>query len=270
MLLSMSWSTRLESLALGFLNPLAFALRNRIRHRRAGYRERPSARPLSVAAAELLRRNGLESLVDRCEDWTLDSNLYVLDLLEQSLSRFLPARGGVTSVLDVGCKNFEYAPGLLAAFAPFTADRSRLRLTGIELDAYRVYSSLHSRADAAEYFLGLARDLGFTGDHRFLAGDVLDHHDRYDCVTWFSPFLTLYPLLRWGLARDQLRPAALIRHVVARVAPGGLLVVVNQEPEEDEIQRALFRDLGIEAESFVVTSKFPRKYPQCFVHCVRG
>jgi len=260
---------RLECAALALLNPVAYALRNRLRFRRAGYSERRTT-PLDALSNTLLTRHGLLPIVDRCYEGSLLSITHALDLLELFFRIEPPPIASSLRLLDVGSKNFEMAPGILASLRPFVAQPSHLESTGIELDAYRVYAHGHSRADAAAYFLGFARELGFSAAHRFLAGDVCEHDETYDCITWFSPFLTPAPLLRWGLARRHLRPEATLKHVAARLRPGGLLVIVNQEPEEAELQRAMFDRLGIRARSQTLVSAFPRKHRECHVHCVRG
>lgn len=260
---------RLECAALALLNPVAYALRNRLRFRRAGYSERRTT-PLDTPSTGLLTRHGLLPIVDRCYEGSLLSITHALDLLEQTFRIESPPTRSSLRVLDVGAKNFEMAPGILAALRPFVSKASQLELTGIELDAYRVYADGHSRADAAAYFVGFARELGFSAAHRFLAGDVCEHEESYDCITWFSPFLTPAPLLRWGLARRHLRPEATLKHVVARLRPGGLLVIVHQEPEEAELQRAMIERLGLTARSLTLVSGFPRKHRDCHVHCVRG
>jgi hypothetical protein len=71
---------------------------------------------------------------------------------------------------------------------------------------------------------------------------ALDGH--YGVVLWFLPFVVEGALRSWGLPRRFFAPEALFRHVLARVAPGGVLLVVNQGEGERDAQRALFEGAG--------------------------
>jgi len=68
--------------------------------------------------------------------------------------------------------------------------------------------------------------------------------DRYGLVLWFLPFVQEGALRVWGLPRRFFAPEALFRHVLARVAPGGTLLIVNQGEGERDVQRALFAGIG--------------------------
>jgi hypothetical protein len=266
---STSFAERVECALLALANPVFFALRSRLRFRRAGYRETratPLTDPLAIAT---LQRFGLADLTERMHASTLATTLHVVDLLAAVFERHPPPTATPLRALDVGSKNFEVAPALLASLVARGARRDAIELTGIELDAYRVYADGHSRADAAAYFLALAADAGFGGAHRFVAGDVLAHREPYDVITWLHPFVTPAPLLRWGLPRRHLAPERMLAHVASLRAPGGMLVIVNQEPEEAAIQRDLFARVGLEATSFDVPSRFPRRHATSPVHVVK-
>ncbi|MCC7171317.1 MAG: hypothetical protein IT459_12780 [Planctomycetes bacterium] len=265
----MSFAQRVECALRALANPVFFALRSRLRFRRAGYRETretPLTDPVAIAT---LQRFGLTDLTERMRASTLATTLHVVDLLDAVFERHAPPTATPLRVLDVGSKNFEVAPALLASLAAHRGRRDAIELTGIELDAYRVYADGHSRADAAAYFLALAAEVGLGRSHRFIAGDVLEHRERYDVITWFHPFVTPAPLLRWGLPLRHLAPERMLEHVASLRAPGGLLVIVNQEPEEAAIQRELFARVGLEATSFEVPSRFPRRHATCPVHVVK-
>lgn len=264
-----SFAQRVECALLALANPVFFALRSRLRFRRGGYRETRATPLTDPVALETLRRCGLDGVIERMSEPTLATTLHVVDLLEAVFTRHPPPSSSPLRVLDVGCKNFEVAPALLASLATRGVRRDAIELTGIELDAYRVYAGGHSRADAATYFLELAAKAGFGGAHRFIAGDVLEHREHYDVITWLHPFVTPTPLLRWGLPLRHLAPERMLAHVASLRAPGGLLVIVNQEPEEAAIQRGLFARVGLDATSFDVASKFPRRHTRCPVHIVK-
>ena len=92
----------------------------------------------------------------------------------------------------------------------------------------------------------------------YRVGCVTEVPGAFGLVTWFLPFVTVEPLLCSGLPRRFYQPAALLEHVWSLVAPGGALVVVNQERDEDEAQRALFAAASIPAISLgLVQSVWP-------------
>lgn len=235
------------------LNPATFALRQALRFRREGYIEGPldlekvSARlrdQLSSPRVRALSEHyGMDAFRDRLGHAAYTKSLFACDVLDR-VNAALPlwaVPSTRVSVLDVGTKNFESAPGLwcaarkLSGLAP-----EALRLSGAEIDAYVIYRSLHSRADAAEYYAGL-----LPGPARYVPGDVCDLNECFDLVTCFFPFLTPSPLLWWGLPGHLLRPQAVFDHVCQRVVPGGTLVVMNHSEEEAEIQQDLFRGAGL-------------------------
>lgn len=129
----------------------------------------------------------------------------------------------------MGSKNGAYLPALGVFRPPFDA---------VELDAHRRYLWGSTRRAYGE-----AKAAAFPGS-RFVAGDVRELDGPWALVTWLLPFLTPGPLVAWGLPDRHLRPAELVRHVVDRVAPGGVLLVVNQGEEEHALQLALLADLA--------------------------
>jgi len=263
----------LESRMLSAANPLFFLMRRKIAFGRKGYSEGPDsdARPTpefakwmtSTAAADLIQRYELDDFQARMSPGSLASMVRFADLLAGAIARarqggFPPLqappfvdpfvdpsvdeastdRPGPLRVLDIGSKNFEAAPAIHRLLHRETGGRRPIELTGIEIDAHRVYRSLHSRADVARYYLSLIPEQSVT--HRYLAADFLTHDDVYDVVTWFKPFLTDYAHLRWGLPAHLLRPEPMVKHLLDRLAPGGFAVVVNQNDHEADIQRDLF------------------------------
>lgn len=242
------------------LNPAAFALRDALRFRRAGYREGPLA-PARVSprlraqlespqARALAETHGLAALVPRLDHAAYTKSLFVIELFER-LGEHIRTPSGPCAVLDVGCKNFECAPGLHAAVTRRCG--GEVSLTGSEIDAYPIYRNLHSRADAAHYYLGL-----LPGNHRYLPGDVRELTGRYGLITWFFPFVTPSPLLWWGLPERCFAPEAVFRHVLGLLAPGGTLVITNYTPEEVAAQAALFAGAGLCPEQTVIEDPIGR------------
>lgn len=223
-------------------NQVTFALRQRLAWQRGGYREQADD-PVAVAAAhpraerlqELLARYR-PALVDRCSAATILDNLDVLHMLDrvrQAVEWTAPER---IVALDVGAKNFYYAPALHAFWsAQATVDE----LVGVEVDAYRVYRNGYSRADyAAAYMAGLP-------GARFVAADIRSWHEPADVVTLMFPFVVPYPLIKWGLPLRLLAPEAILAHVWGLLKPGGLLIVINQDVVEAGAQAAVCRTVGV-------------------------
>lgn len=160
-------------------------------------------------------------------------NLYIIELLEQSFSF---NKISTPSILDIGSKNWFYAQGEHAFFAHNCKDFS---LTGIELDAFRVYTSFYSRYDAANFYI---KGLKNT---EYIAGNLLNHNHKYDYITWFFPFITATPLLKWGLPLKFYKPKEMLSHAYNLLNKNGQMLIVNQGKEEYKIQLQLLQELGI-------------------------
>lgn len=165
------------------------------------------------------------------QDWR--ESLYVLDVVRSAM----PPAGALPPgrALDVGSKNGTYLPGLAAAL-PRGWD-------AVEVDAHRRYLW-----GATRRAYGEAMAAGLP-DARFYAADVRVLPGPWAAVTWFLPFLTPAPLEAWGLPDDLLAPEALLRHVVDRLVPGGVLLLVNQGEREAAIQRELLDRVGVRYEA---------------------
>lgn len=171
--------------------------------------------------------------------------LHLIDLLDRlKLRKYRNPR-----VLEVGSHDFESAPALHAYFGG--------TLTGIELVPQR------ELAESRLQLIGGA-------PHRYLAGDVLEHQERYDVIVWLHPFLDRERLLEWGLAERHLRPRELYSHVRSLLRPGGLLLIVNQEESESRAQRALLEELGGVFESHEIELYFRGSEKPAYVHLVLG
>jgi hypothetical protein len=139
--------------------------------------------------------------------------------------------GGRLTVLDVGARNFSLAPvfhrlmrGL--HFSP--------QIHGIEIDAYRRLSNLHTRRDYADYFVSQ------TADSKFHVCDFLKWEVPADCIFLLNPFVTPSPLLAWGLPLRHFNPERFFAKVTGLLKPGeGLLFVTNPSEEEVEITKEL-------------------------------
>ncbi|MBI3391951.1 MAG: hypothetical protein HY039_02050 [Nitrospirae bacterium] len=143
--------------------------------------------------------------------------------------------------IDAGCKNFFYAFGLFRFLERFRKHGTRkTTLTGYEIDAFRVYTDLRSRADHARGYAS------FLPGARFVAGDFLDAPGPAVLVTAFFPFVTETPHLSWGLPLDLLQPEAFFRHALGILAPGGVLVTAAQGAKEFDAHLAILRRLRVD------------------------
>lgn len=236
--------------AADWFNDLAFRARNRLRWS-APARSRPAGTfaPLNARltpagrarADELRRRYDLARWPQLLTARQLQENLYVLDVLDQ---RGVNQHGVVGAAgahgLDIGAKDGSTLPARVAAGPPAWDQ--------IELDAHRRYADLSTRRAHAEKLAA-----AFPGC-RYLTGSVTELTGTYQVITWILPFVRLGPLRAWGLPARCFEPSRLLRHVVGLCAPGGRLLVVNQGPEERDLQHALFADAGIAIDAAPVES----------------
>ena len=156
---------------------------------------------------------------------------YVFDILNQYIK---PVPQESLKVLDIGSKNWAYVRGEYDFFRQFTPN---LFLDGVEIDAYRLYSNLYSRYEAAMFYTK-----GLEGVN-YYADDLLNMRDKYDYIIWLLPFVTPYPLQKWGLPKKFFMPEKLLEHAYSILKKE--MLIVNQGEEEAEIQKSLLEQLNI-------------------------
>ena len=251
--------------ALAMVNPAFFALRNFVQFRRAGYSEsaeedsapQPEQRLQTLSgkrARELELHFGLDAtLRQRLSTVSWSMTLYYADLLEAAFARAEFARSallqlaeqntGPIDALDIGAKNFISSIAIQRVMQGIAPERG-VCLSGVEIDGWRILRGWHSRHDMAQYYLSLLPPAAPGRQHAFLPMDFMRLEGQFDFITWFHPLLDAYPLLHWGLPRRLLKPEAMFAQMLARLRPGGIALIVNQEPHEDEFQRSLIADAG--------------------------
>lgn len=175
-------------------------------------------------------------------------NLYILELLQNQLD-LTKAKNNI-SILDIGSKNWFYAKGEYQFFKNHSFKKS-ITLTGIEIDAYRVYSSFYSRYDSAQ------NNIKGLNNANYISGDLLNHFDKYDYITWFFPFLTKEPLLYWGLPLDFYKPKQLLLHAFSLLNKNGTMIIMNQGEEEYIIQKTLLLNNNI---NFIEINEFKSSF----------
>ncbi len=228
-------------------NAFFFRLRQRVRWQRGPFIERNEPKdslhghPASERIRDLETRYALAALKARSRLSTYLENLYLLDLLEAAHRGWTGSYGEAAIGIDAGCKNFFYAFGLFRFLERFRIHGTRrVTLTGYEIDAFRVYTDLRSRADHA---LGY---VSFLPGTRFVAGDFREAPGPADLVTAFFPFVTETPHLVWGLPLDRLHPLAFFAHALKILAPGGVLVTAAQGVKEFDAHLAILRRLKVD------------------------
>ncbi len=182
------------------------------------------------------RKNYSEKEVDERE------NMYVYDILTQTLGL---DRQDKISVLDIGSKNWAYAKGEYNFFKQYC---SFLQLDGVEIDAYRLYSNFYSRYEVAKFYI---KDLEGAN---YYADNLLNINKKYDYIVWLLPFVTEYPLQKWGLPKEFFMPEKLLKHAYTLLQKE--MLIINQGAEEAEIQKALLEKLNIRYKFLgILTSK---------------
>jgi len=203
-----------------WLNAWRWATDRRARHQPRPYRETPAGAltgltlPVSRRLSQLRSHYGVGFEQQLNADNALENYVY-LDVLHRlrECSAAWPAEQG--RVLDVGCKNFYYAAALAAAFRP-------AQLMGLELEGHRRYRDGHRRSDYAAFYTGQ------ISGARYCVGDICDWREKADLVSCWYPFVFAEVAVAWGLPLSAFAPQRFFPALANAVAPGGLLLVVNQ------------------------------------------
>ena len=220
-------------------NRFDFFLRNKITFSRKNYREKAcdiNEFELTDAQNELydyLKKKYDLSLFNGLNSRNFFENLYFLSVFDKC---FEQKNKGEISVLDIGSKNWSYVRSEYLFFKTFSEN---LDLKGIELDAYRLCSNFFNRYEIAKFY---KKDLKNT---EYIAGDFLKHSYKYDYIIWILPFITEYPLIKWGLPLEYFKPEEMLLHAYDLLKPDGEILIINQGEKEAEIQMRFFEQTGI-------------------------
>lgn len=165
-------------------------------------------------------------------------NEYTFDILSQV---FDLKKTEKLRVLDIGSKNWEYVRGEYKFFNQYCEE---IELHGVEIDAYRLYANFYSRYEYAKFY---AQDLNGAS---YYPDNLLNMKGKYDYIVWFLPFVTKYPLRKWGLPDKLFMPEKLLKHAYEILNKE--MLILNQGEEEAEIQKSLldkadikYKELGI-------------------------
>lgn len=220
-------------------NTIDFFLRQKFRFSRRNYYVAPESKDglfedieSSQKERYLFEKYNLSSLKENSTRMNYLENLYTLEILDKYLCI---EKKHKISALDIGAKNWFYAQGEYFFFKHFCDE---LSLGGIELDAHRLYTSLFSRFEVAKFY-----SKGLDGAC-YIAGDLLEHNEKYDFIVWFLPFVIEYPLIKWGLPLRYFKPQKMLEHACSLLNEGGQMLIINQDIEEYEVQQKLYESIG--------------------------
>jgi len=244
-------------MAFDLRNRLDYGLRQRLRLSparcllRRGPRLRPGhaaawlARHPDLAAREAPLREAyhLGNLALSVPRASYLEDLYYLELLTRAAELGADAGWQPPHALvaaDVGVSHWFYCQALLAALRYWRAPGGRtVDITGYEADAWRLHADLFTRADHA--LAHMAGDPALT----FVPQPFTARPADCQWVSLLFPFVFARDHRRWGLPAALHRPEDLLATAWSSLAPGGLLVVVNQGDAEHRAQLAQMAALGL-------------------------
>ena len=165
-------------------------------------------------------------------------NLYFLNIFDKYLTK---KPNQTLSLLDIGSKNWNYVK---SEYLFLSSLSNEPKLDGIELDAYRLNCQFYSRYKIAKFY---TKDLKNTN---YISGDFIKHKGKYDYIIWILPFITEYPLQKWGLPLKYFKPKEMLNHAFELLKEGGEILIINQGEEEYKIQQDLNKKLNIQTEYY--------------------
>ncbi len=202
-------------------NNFDFFLRKKIKFSRKNYAEKNAdleklleVKDIKMLYEKLSKKYDL-SLFKNLSERNFLENMYFLDLFNKTFTKTSYEN---LSVLDIGSKNWSYVKSQYLFFKTLTPN---LFIDGIELDAYRLNNKFYSRFEIAKFY---TKNLQNTN---YIAADFMEHQKMYDYIIWILPFLTKYPILKWGLPVKYLKPKEMLIHACNLLKPEGELLIIN-------------------------------------------
>jgi hypothetical protein len=185
-------------------------------------------------------------------------NYHLLHLLDQVSERFhwRPKEGA--RLLDVGSKNFYYAPALHAFFMP-------RQFVGIELDGFHMYRGFYTNLSYANYY---EKQISNTA---YRVMNFKDYHAAVDGMIWLFPFVLKEDVVTWYLPLHAFEPMALFQHARNILAPEGFIFMMNTDVEEFSLSADFLRRIGFSQQGLEVYENglLPKKitpYISLWVH----
>lgn len=201
--------------------------------------------------------------------------LFYQAVLQEALPPEL--RGGITHWLDVGCRNWGYLSGCLAALPGLKSG------IGIERDPGRIYWNGYYRGDyaraAARGSSTPARNLDFiAGDFRTVqvwspwrstVARPTESSGTTALITHFFPFVSETPCQKWGLPNSYsdfaplaARTLELLRSFPSENHSPGVWISLHQGEWEADIARDIWSRLGCNfSEKLILPETLPGNWP---------
>ncbi len=231
------------------LNALFFSLRNRVRWRGRRYHEKPAGSLPNLTPPQRLIVQGLRDQYNVHFEAFLNErnalrNYYLLHLLDQVAETWgWGSDDGASSlkgrrVVDVGSKNFYYAPALHAFFQPS-------HLAGVELDGFHLYRGLYTNASYADFYI---KTLPNSAYHVM---NLTAYHEPVDILVWFFPFVFKEDVVSWYLPLNCFEPKTLFQHARQILSEEGVLLMVNTGEEEWTVASDLLHQVGFSQRGWI-------------------
>jgi hypothetical protein len=231
-------------------NELDFALRNKIRW------NRPVSLRKSVSVSSILANCNAElnsSTRELVQTYHLDEiqlpfhrdlvevNLYYLDLFIHAFENLPFDFPNPLTAVDVGPSDWFYLPALASFLNYYRCEQGReLHITGYEIDPYRVYRDFHARHNIAEQRINAFKHI------QYYLKPFEGRTNMNDLVFQCFPFLFLRDHLSWGLPKRLFDPEKLLNDAVESLKQNGILLIINQGAAENQLQRSLLIDRGLQ------------------------
>ncbi len=162
-------------------------------------------------------------------------------------------------VTDVGCRNWSYAHAL-ADFFP------QAQITGVDVDGFRRYWNLYRRIDHAQAYAGDLRRRG-----REVQAYAKDFRDFYlppspsqVLFTFFFPFVSENPCLKWGLPARFVNFPLLLKHSLIlqwiSLAQGATWLSAHQGEWEASEARKAYTRAGLDWREIVLSLEETREF----------
>lgn len=217
---------------------------------------------LTQKQQELINRYQLNDWFSHCSSQTIFEGLGTLDLLDRVPMEVLQSvkKKSVLGIraIDIGAKNWRNA-GAFSAWLKANFADSHIRLTGIEVDAFRLYRNLRTRSSYGQFY-----SQKFSTpllDLQYWPGDVRSWSVPVLLAFWMFPFVSLSPHRAWGLPKNLFDPEQTFAHVESQILPGGSLIMANQGDWELELAKKYIKRLRLRYQECIENSLHASHYP---------
>lgn len=158
-----------------------------------------------------------------------------LDVHRVILEKMLPQDQEVTQIIDLGPASWFYLPALLEV-AP------RARIIGVELDPYRRFRDLYTRAQHAQAHVQRAIFMG--RDVQYLQGDGFNYRlpnsNGSTLVTIFFPFVFSGTARKWGIPASYVRWRETLNTFRNALRSDDRILIVHADQTEVQETRKIF------------------------------